>query len=265
MTAHARVPEAPAPDVTNDLIEQLHARGTVRSFRPDPVSDAMVDAIFAASFRCPSSCNQEAYSLIVVRDATTRRRISEMAGNENGPQKQIAQAPVFVAICADLSRIKYACESHGMTFTMEDCLEMGLVSSIDASLVGMTASLVAESLGLGACMIGAMRNDPEEAARILGLPPLVYVVYGLCIGWAAEPVWPKPRMSLDTLVHRERYDESVLKPGVAAYDAALADYYRATGKPSPPNSWTGHMIKRFSIGRRLNLRPALKALGFPLK
>ena len=60
--------------------------------------------------------------------------------------------------------------------------EMGLVTSVDAALVGMSASLAAESLGIKGVMIGAVRNNAVETAEILGLPHRVYVVFGMVLG-----------------------------------------------------------------------------------
>ena len=43
--------------------------------------------------------------------------------------------------------------------------------------------MAAESFGLGTVCVGAMRNHPEEVARELGLPPHVFAVFGLAVGW----------------------------------------------------------------------------------
>ena len=60
-------------------------------------------------------------------------------------------------------------------------MELSLVATIDAALVGMAASLVAESLELGGCMIGGMRNQPEDVAQVLGLPAAEVQAIGA--GW----------------------------------------------------------------------------------
>ncbi|WP_372852316.1 nitroreductase family protein [Pseudomonas protegens] len=50
-------------------------------------------------------------------------------------------------------------------------------------LVAENAVVALESLGLGGVYIGAIRNDIEGVAKELGLPPQVYPIFGLCVGY----------------------------------------------------------------------------------
>ena len=248
--------------IDSSVIRQLHDRGSSRQYRPDPVPDEMITAVLDAACRAPSSCNQESYSIVVVRDIETRRRIREACG---GAQPQILEAAVFIAFCADTRRVAHACTKYGKPFGAETTMEMFLVSSIDTALVGMCASLAAESLGLGTVMIGAIRNNVIAASEILGLPPKVYAVFGLCVGWPAEAPTCKPRHPLDIVVHREAYDDTGMKDGVTEYDRTLADHYRAQGKPTVDHSWSQHMIERFSESPRPDLSAELSQLGFEFR
>ena len=132
-----------APAITNDTIERLLGRVSVRDFTDAPVDDATVDAVIGAAVRAPTSSNIQAYSILVVRDQDTKTALAEAVGN----QKHVITCPVFLAFCADLTRIEHAMHQGGHDVD-DNNLEMGLVSSIDASLVGMSAYLVAETLGL---------------------------------------------------------------------------------------------------------------------
>ena len=242
---------------TNAMTELLRRRVSVRAYKRDPVSDDMLWAILEATRKAPTSSNLQATSLVIVRDAERRRSISELAGN----QRHIKEAPVFVAICADLSRIVLAGELHGKAIAT-GTLEMHLVASLDAAFVGMCASLAAESFGLGSVMIGGMRNHPVEAARLLNLPPLSYVVFGLCLGWPAQAPKPKPRHAANLAVHFERYEERPLVESLSDYDGELATHYHAIGKATNPQSWTHQTALEFSEPRRANLRDELTILGF---
>jgi nitroreductase len=248
--------------VDSSVIRQLNDRGSVRQYRPDPVPDKMIAAVIAAACRAPSSCNQETYSIVIVRDIETRHQIREACG---GNQPQILEAPVFIAFCADTRRVTHACTKYGKPFGAGITMEMFLVSSIDTALVGMCASLAAESLGLGTVMIGAIRNNLITASKILGLPPKVYPVFGLCIGWPVVAPPRKPRHPLDIVVHRERYDGTGMEEGITDYDRTLADHYRSQGKPTVDHSWSQHMIKMFSESPRPDLRAELSQLGFEFR
>lgn len=241
----------------SETINVLRNRRSIRKYAPEPVSDAHVDAILSAALRAPTSSNLQAYSVIVVRDPETKSRLAEPCGN----QKHIIDCPVFIAFCADLTRIESAFERNGHTIN-DNNLELGLVASIDASLVGMAAYVSAESLGIQGVMIGAMRNKPEEIANILDLPKRVYAVFGMCLGFPAEAPKQKPRMPVYGVVHHERYDADAALGVIDPYDADLKNHYDSIGKKSHANSWTHEVDTKFSPRPRDNLRAELKARGF---
>jgi nitroreductase len=243
--------------VTSDTLRVLEARVSVRRYRDEPVADAVVDAVLRAALRAPTSSNIQACTVIVVRDTETRRALSVPCGD----QQHIVDCPVFLAFCADLTRIEHALGRNGHDLA-DNNLEIGLVSSIDAALVGMSAYLAADSLGLKGVMIGAVRNDPQAVARLLGLPPRVYCVFGMCLGYADAVPPQKPRMEFDLVVHRERYHEAGREQSLARYDAALAAHYRGNGRETADDSWTHEVDAKFSVRPRDGLRAALARMGF---
>jgi FMN reductase (NADPH) len=224
------------------ITEVQEAHVSVRQYLPQTVPDEMILAILRAARRAPTSSNLQAYSIVVVRDPDTLRRLAELAGN----QRHVAETPVFLAWCADLSRVERACKLHNREF-VGNTLEMGIVATVDAALTGMSAMTAAESFGLGCVMIGGMRNHPVEVARLLELPPRAYVVFGMCIGWPAERPPQKPRLPESAVIHFERYNG-------ATADEVFEDA-----------AWTTRVSVEFSKPRREHLRAALAQLGLPLE
>jgi nitroreductase len=253
-------PADPGISTTSETIEVLHNRVSVRAFAAEPVPEAQIDAVLRAALRAPTSSNIQAYSVVVVRDAESRRRLSAAAGN----QPHVAETPVFLAFCADLTRIEGAMRRHGHDLDGNN-LELGLVSTIDAALVGMSAYLAADSLGLKGVMIGGVRNDPAEVSRILDLPHRVYCVFGICLGWPLSTPEPKPRMDYHAVVHFERYRRDGLDNALDAYDAVLAAHYRQLGKSTTADSWTGEIDRKFSRPQRDDLRLVLREMGFDFR
>ena len=243
---------------TTPVIEVQKKHVTIRAFTGQPLEDEMLDAILEAARRSPTSSNRQTYSIVVVRNPETRKKLAVLAGN----QQHIVECGAFVAYCADISRMEVACEMHGVT--LNKGLELTMVASIDAALVGMSAQTAAESFGLGAVMVGAMRNDPLEAARLLGLPKGVYVVFGMSIGWPDHDNYPaqKPRLPRDLIIHRERYDQSDPREQMAQYDIDLAEHYGDRNQFE--SAWTGPIAKQIQNPRRDFLSGALKKLGFSL-
>ncbi|MGI9521802.1 MAG: nitroreductase family protein [Hyphomicrobiaceae bacterium] len=260
MNEHLKIDHLDGTHVS-ETVATLHQRVSVRSYSSETVDDDTVDPILRAAFRAPTSSNIQSYSVITVRNQDTKDRLAVVTGN----QKHVRSAPIFLAFCADLTRIEIAMQRHGHTIEGNN-LEIGLVSSIDAALVGMSAYLAAESIGLKGVMIGAVRNDAVATAEILGLPRHVYCVFGMCLGWPDDVPSQKPRMDYGAIVHSERYGNQSegfsATAALDAYDAVLAAHYRSIGKSTTPDSWTHDIDKKFHPQLRQDLRYQLKVLGF---
>lgn len=254
---------------SNAVIEQIHRHASVRSYKPDPIPREWVEAIVAAGQRAATSSNLQVYAAIAVSDAEKRAQLSKLCGN----QGHIAQAPAFIAWCADLSKLDRACQLRGVTHITE-YVENFLVAAVDASLVMQNAALAAESLGLGMCYIGAIRNNPREVIRLLNLPKLMFPIAGMTLGFPERPGAMRPRLPLRAVLHWEAY-------GRASEDEALAEYDRAMiatgiydgrqvpapGKPEQMEDygWLEHSARRVAQAHRVELREVLREQGFELR
>ncbi|MEK9753530.1 MAG: nitroreductase family protein [Rhodospirillaceae bacterium] len=250
------MPDTEAP---LSVLDVLARRASVRDYLTDDVPEALLEQILAAARRAPTSSNLQAYSFVVVRDQAAREKLAVLAGN----QKHISTAPVFVAVCADLRRLGRVAEHAGGSLA-KDHLEITLVACIDAALVGMCASLAADSLCLGTVMIGGMRNDPDGVAAVLGLPAGVFVAFGLCVGWPKSRPEPKPRLPAGLVVHRERYADGDLDAGLADYENVMAAHHRAVGR-DPDQPWAERVAKQFAKPNRERLKQILEGRGFGFK
>ncbi|GAB4513383.1 MAG: NADPH-dependent oxidoreductase [Anaerolineae bacterium] len=255
------------------VLSVIHAHRSIRRYRPDPVPREMIERIVAAGQRASTSSNLQTYSVVAVTDPSKRERLSELCGN----QRHIREAPVFLAFCADLARLERVCELRGYTI-QADHLESFLVAAIDAALVIQTAVLAAEAMGLGACMIGGIRNNPREVIKLLDLPRLVFPVVGLTLGWPAEEPVLKPRLPLRAVLHWERYDTSHMDEDLLAYDRTMMEtgiyagrQVSVPGKPGEVEEygWLEHSARRASStapgALRAHLRETIQEQGFGLK
>jgi nitroreductase len=242
----------------SETIERLLRRSSVREYQEKEVSQEALHVILSAARQAPTASNLQAYSLIVVRDPNLRQELSIAAGM----QSHIALAPIFLVVCVDLHRLQRVVQSVGKRF-VEDQMELFLISVIDASLAGMCAALAADSMGLGTVMIGGIRNDPTTVARLLGLPPGVFALYGVCIGWPKDVPPPKPRLPEEAVVHWERYDSSFPDTLFADYQTELGNFHRSISREGEP--WVERVAqKATSAARARVLRDALTKLGFNL-
>jgi len=249
-------------------IEQIYRHASVRAYRPDPVAADLIEAVVAAGQRSSTSSNLQTYSVVAVQDAERRARLAELCNN----QKHIVQAPVFLAWCADLSRLDRVCQLRGYD-QVTLYLESFLVAAMDAAIAMQTAALAAESLGLGMCYIGAIRNHPEHVIELLALPPLMFPISGMTLGWPAVEPFVRPRLPLRAILHWERYNLSEEAQALKEYDRAMVEtgIYKGRQVPVPDQDgeaedygWLEHSARRASKPIRTTLRQVLEQRGFGL-
>jgi FMN reductase (NADPH) len=254
--------------VSTPTIEQIYRHYSVRTYKPDPVPADLVETVVAAGQRASTSSNLQTYSVVAVTDPTRKERLAELCGD----QKQIHQAPVFLAWCADLSRLDRVCRARGYEQVTE-YVESFVVAAVDAAIAMQNAALAAESLGLGMCYIGAIRNHPAEVIKLLGLPRLVFPVSGMTLGWPAAEPFIRPRLPLDAVLHSEQYDIEGEPEALAEYDQAMVEtgIYKGRQVPVPGRQdevedygWQEHSARRASRPVRIHLRKVLQSQGFDL-
>jgi len=235
----------------NDHIALLLSHRSVRGYRPDALPAGTLETLVAAAQSAATSSNLQTWSVVAVSDPAARLAMAKAAGN----QKHIEQCPLFLVWCADVSRNARLGEQEGAELPTLPYLETFLVA--------------AESLGLSTVYIGALRNDPALVAGLLGLPPGVMGVFGLCVGYAAPEVTNavKPRLPQAAVLFHDRYgtaEEPALRAG---YDAKMAAF--SAQHEMGTTSWSQRVIARMgkltAMGGRDKLTDVLKSLGFPLK
>lgn len=252
----------------NPTIELLHGHASIRHYKPDPLPASTVETIIAAAQCASTSSNLQMYSVVVVTDAAKREQFAQLTNNQN----QIREAPVFLVWCADLARLDRVCELRGYTQVTE-YVENFLSAAVDVALVAQNAALAAESLGLGICYIGYIRNIIAETIELLALPRLTFPVTGMTVGWPAKEKNAHPRLPIQAIMHWEKYDPNK-DTELHQYDRIMVEsgLYHGRQVPIPGNpnklesyGWLEHSARRVSEAERVNLRSFLDKQGFGLK
>lgn len=213
-------------------------------------------ALMGAAQSAATSSTLQLWSVISIQDRALREAITEVADN----QHQVGEAPWFFAWVADLHRIEEIAKGAGEGADFVDFTEYEIMAAIDVSLAAERFVCAAESMGLGICYIGAMRNDPYRVRELLGLPPRTFCPFGLCLGWPREDSTAeiKPRLATETVWHRERYTET----SVDEFDARMRAFYESQ-RMKGDVTWSMRSARRLSklTGREV-LRPFLDEQGF---
>ncbi|GCE80984.1 NADPH-dependent oxidoreductase [Komagataeibacter oboediens] len=253
------LPESP-------VARSLMTHRSVRVFSSTPVPDGVLEAAVAAGQSASTSCNLQAWSVIAVRDPARRERLARIAGD----QDFIAQAPLFLAWIADLSRLEHVGQSRGRALPGLDCLDTFLGAVMDTAFAAQNAAATFESYGLGIVYVGAVRNQPEAISAELGLPKRTLAVFGMSVGYPdrKQPTAIRPRLPQQAVLHSEQYDGGAASnPEVLdAYDDRLRAAAAAQGKPA--RGWSDSVLARLgdisALHGREHLPQVLRRLGFML-
>jgi len=239
----------------NDILATLLSHRSVRAYRPEPLPEGSLERIIAAAQSAATSSNLQTWSVIAVEDTERKVRLSDWAGG----QKHVRECPLFLVWVADLARAEHIAAQRGISLDGLPYLDTLLVAVIDAALAAQNAVVAAESLGLGAVYIGALRNRLEQVATELQLPRHAIPVFGLCLGYPdpESPADIKPRLEPTAILHREHYSLDGQTEAADRYDDRLRGFQREQGLD--PVGWISHLLGRLQGAKSLNGRETILA------
>jgi len=256
-----------------DIFTILKSHRSIRKYKPELVPDKLLDNILNSARQAPTSSNLQAYSIIVVKDPERKKALAHLCGD----QPWVAQCPVFLAICPDLHRIEKVCNLRAYEFN-DRFIEIFIVAVVDSALVGQNILVASEASGLGVCLIGGIRNNPDEVSDLLKLPERVFPLFGICLGYPDHEPMVKPRLLPELVIHHEEYRADNFEALISEYDSLI----KATGlyegprrkAISPDNralpdeeySWSEHTSRRAASTDpkvlRAHMREFLDGQGF---
>lgn len=115
-----------------------------------------------------------------------------------------------------------------------------MITSVDAALAGQNTLLAAESLGYGGVIIGLVRYQASEVAKLFNLPDYTYPVFGMALGVPNQNHPVKPRLPLEAVVFEESYQ--VQTPEVIeAFDQVQTAYAGARAT----DTWSQRLAAQF--------------------
>jgi nitroreductase len=243
-----------------DVVDLLRSHRSIRKFTEALIDDKMVESIISAGLSAATSSNLQGTTVIRVRNEATRAAIATLAGG----QAHVESAGAFLVWCADLHRSAVACEWAGGEFSA-GMTEHFMIATVDCALAAQNAVVAAESLGLGICYIGGIRNDPQQVADLLELPDDVYPLFGMCLGWPNQDPDLKPRLPLSITLKEETYDESNDGARIEAYDEHMRAYYRERTGGKVDRMWSSDMSSLLGKESRPHMREFLARRGFTMR
>jgi nitroreductase len=170
--------------IVMEFYDVVNTRRSVRSYKPDEISEDVLGRVLDAARVAPSGSNRQPWKYVLVKSPELRKKIATLCGD----QPWIAEAPIVVVACG--SDIKYDRGGY-----------MGEMSFLIDSAIGLThLILAARAEGLGTCWIGLFDN--EAIKELLDVPLGWNVAAVTPLGYPKEPKWTQPgkRKTIEEMV-----------------------------------------------------------------
>ncbi|OPA78670.1 nitroreductase A [Paenibacillus selenitireducens] len=221
---------------TNRVLATIMNHRSIRKFKNEKLVPFQIETIVRAAQMASSSSFMQAYSIIGLTDPALKHELREITKTpyieENGH--------LFI-FCADLQRLTVMGtnqEKQDMQIMLESSA-FYQIAVIDAALAAQNAVLAAESLGLGAVIMGAVNKDIKRLDDMLGLPQYVIPLFGIAVGVPDQQPEVKPRLPLEAVYFENRYSsETEQLERVQAYDNDMNHYYQTRSENNRNDGWS---------------------------
>ncbi|WHY68186.1 oxygen-insensitive NADPH nitroreductase [Neobacillus sp. SuZ13] len=237
----------------NEVIKTILNHRSHRLFEDKQLTDEQIKTIITCAQSASTSSFIQAYSIIGIRDKEKKKKLAEIAGN----QEYVENNGHFFVFCADLYRHTIIGENEQIDVTPSiESTEKFMVALIDASLAAQNAAIAAESMGLGICYIGGIRNNLDEVTKILKTPDRVIPLFGLAVGFPTKLNEKKPRLPFEHVYHEDEYEQNkeVYIDQLQNYDNLISNYYEERTDGKRKDRWTEQMARMLDRKSRMYMK-----------
>jgi nitroreductase len=169
-----------------DLYEVIQTRRSVRSYRPDPIPQEILDRILEATRCAPSSLNIQPVKFVCVTDPAVKRQLTACCIG----QSFMEDAPIVVVGCALPTRGTIA--------------GYGSSAQSDVAVAFAYLSLAAAAEGLGTCWITSF--DHTHIEQLLSFPEAAQAVLISPLGFPTDKsAHVKHRKPLEEILFWEKF------------------------------------------------------------
>lgn len=243
----------------NPTIEKMLQHVSVRDFTDQPVTVEEKNALLTAAQHGSSSEYIEAFSIIEITDQNLRNKLADITISS----PHVRKADTFYVFIADLHRQATILRAHHQSVDSLKNMESLLVATIDTTIAAQSMALAAESMDLGICYIGSLRNNIKQVAQLLQLPDFTIPLFGMAIGHPQTKNQLKPRMKKNNQVATNSYNETQFTD-LTEFDQTVKNYYLQRKTNPATTTWSEKNLGIFKDIRRADVADFLREQGFSL-
>ncbi|MCZ7396604.1 MAG: nitroreductase family protein [Candidatus Methanoperedens sp.] len=170
----------------------IKRRRSVRRFDGAKIPHEAMEQILEAGRWAPSGANAQPWRFIVITEKETLEAVARRCYYKIFRSRHVGEAGAVLVVCADPG-------AGSQTYTL------------DAAISGTNMTLMATSLGIGSCWIGAFED--EFLKNILHIPGRLEIIALIAFGYEIGKASVPPRLPLSSIVHYEAYD-GINEPGI---------------------------------------------------
>ncbi|MFO8037068.1 MAG: nitroreductase family protein [Anaerolineales bacterium] len=166
-----------------DALEVIFTRRSIRQYTDEPVTEEQVKTLLEAGMNAPSANNRQPWHFIVVDARECLNAIMEVHPHS----KMLAQAPLAIIVCADITRSK--------RYWQQDC-----------AAATENILLAARALGLGSVWLGVYPKEDrtEGLTRLFDLPETIRPLCVVAVGHPTEEAGRVERYDISK-AHRNQW------------------------------------------------------------
>ncbi|MDO8727943.1 MAG: nitroreductase family protein [Candidatus Methanoperedens sp.] len=170
---------------SNTVLDVIKTRRSIRKFDGTKITEEFMQQILEAGRWAPSGANAQPWRFIVVTEKEKIKSIAECCYYKIFKSRHVGEAGAVMVICADP-------DAGSQTYLL------------DAAIAGTNMTLMATSLGIGSCWIGAF--EEQNLKNMLHIPGKLKIIALIVFGYEVGKASLTPRLPLSSIVHYETYD-----------------------------------------------------------
>ncbi len=175
----------------NNLKNIIKTRRSIRKFQDKNIPKDILNELLYSAKWSPSWGNSQCWELIIIEDDRQKENISKTLTKKNPASIAVKNAPVVIALCAQLEKSGYY---KGKQITKYKDWFM-----YDLGILTQNICLTAHNIGLGTVIVGAF--DHELAKKHLNIPENFEIISLLPVGYPDHSPSPTKRKRISDFVH----------------------------------------------------------------
>jgi nitroreductase len=202
---------------TEQLLDTIRQRRSVRVYKTGKVSDTQLQTILEAARWGPSGANTQPWEFVITRDRKKMKKVREIYSNEWKERKRedpvhykglkkdyVGDVSVLVLVCGD-ARTKQVYLTTRQPADREKLFQASIANAVQQMM------LAAASMNLGTVWVSVREEVEPELRKLFRVPDPLRLLWVVPIGYARS--WPKakPRRAVTAFTHYEIYDANKLR------------------------------------------------------